>query len=123
MTLLLAILLSGFTCAQTDSQGLKQILGSARVIGFIGGESHDRYLIHVQQGQKLIVELDWKRQNNTADFTLSTSGNFENATPVEFGIFSKQRTRWVGIIPKSNDYFLFVTAYPSAQYTLWVKVE
>ncbi len=123
LPLLLVVLLAGFTRAQTDSHSMKQILGSARVIGFIGGESHDRYLIHLQKGQKLIVQLVWKLENNTADFTLSKSGNFENATPVQFGVFSTQPTRWVGVIPQSANYFLYVTAYPTAEYTLWVKVE
>jgi hypothetical protein len=121
---LLLALLWGFTSAQTDSTPKKRLYSPAKVSGFIGGESHDSYVIHVRQGQSLMVQLAWKPEGkNQASFMLSRTANFFAAEPVRFGCFSSSDTHWTGKVPHTGEYFIFVVAHPTAQYTLQVKIK
>jgi hypothetical protein len=121
---LLVALLLGLGLAQVDNTPKKRLYSPAKVLGFIGGESHDSHVIHVRQGQTLMVQLAWKPQGkNVASFMLSRSTNFFNAEPVKFGQFSRGNTIWTGKVPKTGDYFIFVVAHPTAQYTLQVKIK
>ncbi len=116
---LVVLLLCGLTRAQTNMSA-KRILGSA----IIGGESHDAYVIKALKGQILTLQLTWKLENkNSASFSISRSASFFSAEPVKFGRFSSKQTRWVGKIPASGDYFMFVVAHSTAEYRLWVKLQ
>jgi hypothetical protein len=120
---LVLLLLGGLTRAQTESPA-KRILGSAILRGVVGGESHDAFVIKALKGQTLTLQLSWKLEaKNTASFVLSRSASFFSAEPVQFGRFSSDQKRWVGKIPVSSDYFVFIVAHPTAQYTLWVKQQ
>ena len=75
--------------------------------GFIGGESHDSYLIRARKGQTLIVRLSWRREGeNLASFSVKESPDYYTAEPVKFGTESDDGKRWVGRIPKSGNYYI-----------------
>ena len=88
------------------------------VNGFIGGESHDSYVIHARKGQVLTVSLSWQREDdNRASFTVSESPDFSGA-PAKFGTGSDEDTKWAGTVPRTGNYYVYVVAHPSARYTL-----
>ena len=74
------------TQAQTETTPKKRLNSPATVKGFVGGESHESYVIRVQKGQTLMVQISWVRKDdNKAEFTISRSANFFSAEPVKFG--------------------------------------
>jgi hypothetical protein len=88
------------------------------VNGFIGGESHDSYVIRARKGQILTVSLSWQREDdNRASFTVSESPDF-SGPPAKFGNGSDEDTKWVGTVPRTGNYNVYVVAHPSARYTL-----
>jgi hypothetical protein len=116
--------LFGLSLAQVNNTPKKRLLSPAKVSGFVGGESHDSYAIHVRQGQTLVVQLAWAPEgNNRAWLTVSRLVHFLNAEPVNFGRFSSDHTVWTGKVPKTGDHYLYVVAHPTANYTLRVKVQ
>ncbi len=119
---IVALLLAGLTRAQPQTPA-KRILGSAVVEGFVGGESHDAYVLKAIKGQTLTLQLTWKPKDNLGSLSISRSTSFFSADPVSFGRFSNQQQRWVGQIPQTADYYLFVVAHPTADYKLWVKLQ
>jgi hypothetical protein len=99
----------------------KRLRNPASVRGFIGGESHQEYVIHVRRGRVLTVRLSWRREaDNRAEFSVKESRNSE---PSKFGMESDDGKRWTGKIPKSGDYYIDVYAHPTAHYTLRVAVR
>jgi hypothetical protein len=110
--------------AQEDTTPKKRLQSPVTVNGFIGGESHDSYVIHVRKNQVLTVQISWKPEgNNTASFTVSESPNFYSSQPVKFGKTTNGGKRWAGKIPKTSDYYIAVIAYPTAHYTLKVSLQ
>lgn len=94
------------------------------VRGFIGGESHDGYVVRAREGQTLTVRLSWRHEgDNQASFTVSESPDFYSGEPVKFGTEYNNGRRWVGRIPRSGDYYIAVVAHPSAHYTIKVSVR
>jgi hypothetical protein len=88
------------------------------VNGFIGGESHDSYVIRGRKGQILTVSLSWQREDdNRASFTVSESPDFSGA-PAKFRNGSDEDTKWVGTVPRTGNYYVYVVAHPSARYRL-----
>ena len=109
------------TGAQIQPLVSKRLHSPASVRGFIGGESHDEYVIHVRRGRVLTIRLSWRREaDNRAEFSVRGSSNTE---PVKFGMESDDGKRWTGRIPKSGDYYIDVYAHPTAHYTLRVAVK
>ena len=101
----------------------KRLHSPATVHGLIGGESHDSYVIHASKGQTMTVQISWQREeDNRAEFTVNRSANF-NDTPVKFGKESDKGRIWSGKIPGTGDYYIYVVAHPTAQYTLKVTVK
>jgi hypothetical protein len=71
----------------------------------------------------MAVQISWKREeDNHASFTVSASPNFFAGEPLKFGKESDGGKRWTGKSPKTSDYFIYVVAHPTAEYTLRVKV-
>jgi hypothetical protein len=94
------------------------------VRGFIGGESHDNYVIRARKGQTLTVRLSWRREgDNRAYFKVSESPDYYTGEPVKFGLESEDGRQWVGRVPRSADYYVDVVAHPAARYTLRVRVK
>ena len=109
------------TGAQIQPLVSKRLHSPASVRGFIGGDSHDEYVIHVRSGRVLTIRLSWRREaDNRAEFSVRGSPNTE---PVKFGMESDDGKRWTGKIPKSGDYYIDVYAHPTAHYTLRVAVK
>jgi len=91
---------------------------TAVVKGFIGGEAHDSYALHLRAGRKLRVTI--VSAGNHAQFGVSTS---EFGEGVSFGKATNGGNTWTGTIPETGFYFISVTAHPTARYTLRVTRE
>lgn len=91
---------------------------SVTVRGFVGGEAHDSYIVHIESGRELSLNL--RARGGNAEFTVSRD---EFGEPVEFGVESGNGRRWTGKVPESADYFISVVAHPSANYALTVRVR
>ena len=122
-TVTILLLLMHVAWGQQDTTPKKRLRSPATVKGFIGGESHDSYVIHVRKGQVVTVQISWKRDgDNHASFTVSESPDFFTGERIKFGKESDGGKRWTGKSPKTRDYYIDVVAHPTAQYTLRVKV-
>ena len=96
----------------------------AFVKGFVGGESHDSYVIRARKGQTMSVGISWRRVGaNRAEFTVSESPNAFTGEAVKFGRDVTDGRLWIGRIPKNGDYYIYVVAHPTAHYTLKVSVK
>jgi hypothetical protein len=110
--------------AQQDTAPKKRLRNPATVRGFIGGESHDSYVIRGRKGRTMTVRISWRREgDNRAEFTVSESPDFFGAEPVTFGKESDDGKRWAGKLPRTRDYYIYVVAHPTAQYTLRVTIR
>ena len=119
------LLASAFVSGQDYVQRLRH---PARVRGFIGGETHDSYVIRARKGQLMTVQISWRRERgeagpNHAQFFVADSGEFSGDSAVKFGAASNHEKRWRGRIPKTQDYYIYVNAYPTAHYTLTVRLQ
>jgi len=128
---LLLASLATLLLAANDALGqgeIKRLQSPAAVKGFIGGESHDSYVIRARRGQIMTVQISWRRGHdelgdNNAEFFVSESPGFDGGEPVTFGKESYEGKRWSGRIPKTGDYYIYVNAHPTAHYTLRVRVR
>jgi hypothetical protein len=94
----------------------------SRVRGYVGGESHDTYRIAVTKGERLKIQLAWRRtKGNRAEATLSASPDFGAGESLPSGRWTRDGRRWVGTIDKSGVIYLFVVAHPSAHYTVTIR--
>lgn len=110
--------------AQEDSTPKKRLGSKAVARGFVGGEAHDSYVVYARRGRTVTVRISWRPEgDNRAEFTVSDSSNFFGAQQVQFGKASADGKRWVGRIPKTGNYYIYVVAHPSARYTLDVRVR
>ena len=102
-----------------DTTPKKRLRSQALVKGFIGGESHDSYVIRARKGQTMSVQISWRLVNkNHAEFSVSGSPDGFSGELVDFGRQSKKGVRWSGKIPRTGDYYVYVYAHPTAHYTL-----
>ncbi|MEZ5344666.1 MAG: hypothetical protein R2681_03825 [Pyrinomonadaceae bacterium] len=122
-----AIVLSvctGYSIAQETDRSPFRLTSGVAENGFIGGEAHDAYVIKAIKGQKMTVEISWKEdEGNRAEFSVSTSASFFDGESVGFGEATEEGTRWTGKIPETADYFIYVVAHPSADYTIKVRLN
>jgi ketosteroid isomerase-like protein len=117
LTAVLAAIAAGALGAESH-----QRLRGRVVKGSVGGEAHDGYVIRVQKGQRLSVDLSWVAvDDNTASFSVSESPDFFSAEQVSFGAFSGDSKHWSGTAPASKDYYVYVVAHPAADYALDVR--
>ncbi len=122
--LLTLLFTANATQAQEDKTPAKRLRSPATVRGFIGGEAHDSYVIHVRKGQTLAVQISWRHtEGNTASFSVSNSGDFFDSEPARFGKESDKGRRWRGKIPRTGNYYIYVVAHPDARYTLRVTTK
>ncbi|MEK6409982.1 MAG: hypothetical protein AABN34_23920 [Acidobacteriota bacterium] len=118
------LLITSVASAQEDTTPKKRLRSPALVRGFVGGESHDSYVIRLRRGGVVSVQISWRPEaDNSASFTVSESPNFFSGEQVDFGKEYDGGKRWVGKIPKTRDYYIYVVAHPSAHYTLKVRVK
>ena len=72
------------TGAQIQPLVSKRLHSPASVRGFIGGESHDEYVIQVRRGRVLTVRLSWRREaDNRAEFSVRESPAQQTTQPDE----------------------------------------
>ena len=118
------LLITNSASAQEDETPKKHLRSPAVASGVVGGESHDSYVIRADQGRIMTVQISWLSENdNRAEFTVSESPNFFTAEQVGFGKEDDDGKRWIGKVPKTQDYFIYVVAHPTARYTLNVTVK
>ncbi len=123
-TLSILLFITNTARAQNDTTPKKRLASPATAKGFIGGEAHDSYVIRARKGQKMSVQITWKREdNNRAEFTVSRSANFFNADSVKFGKESNKGKNWRGTVPTTANYYIYVVAHPTAKYTLKVTLK
>lgn len=104
-----------------DTTPKKRLRSQSTAKGFIGGESHDSYVIRGRKGETLSVRIYWGvAGENRCEFTVSESPNAYTGEPVAFGTRSDNDKHWTGKIPKTRDYYINVVAHPTAHYTLSV---
>jgi hypothetical protein len=123
--MLTAVLLSAdVSSAQPRPTPPKRLRSPAVVRGFIGGESHDAYVIRAAKGKTMTVEISWRDEGgNRADFEVSDMPGFFGVELVKFGKESDDGKRWTGKIPKTGNYYIYVTAHPDARYILKVRLK
>jgi hypothetical protein len=120
----LSLLVPTLTKAQDDSTPKKRLRSPATVRGFIGGESHDSYVIRARRGKTMTVRISWRpEEDNSAGFSVSRSSSFFSAEPLAGGTESADGKRWTGKIPATGNYYIYVTAHPTAHYTLRMVVR
>jgi hypothetical protein len=108
---------------KVETDRAKSLKSMVPMNGFIGGESHDSYVVRARKGQTLTLSLSWKREDeNRASFTVSESPDFSSA-PAKFGKGSHEDTKWTGKVPRTGNYYVYVVAYPSARYTLKASLK
>lgn len=122
--LLLVVLASSLSAGQN----VRSLRSPAVVHGFIGGESHDTYVVHTRKRQTLTVVISWKPEHdpntgdNHAQFWIQDSSNY-GGEAVKFGRESDNGKRWSGEIPSTGNYYIFVVAHPTAHYNLKVQIK
>jgi hypothetical protein len=128
MILVFAVLSAMFfavdqAAAQREERPTRLRSGVA-VKGFIGGESHNSYVIRARRGQTMTVVIT-RRVKSGGNFNLTVSRGGFDAEPVKFGQETSGRTqlRWTGRIPASGNYYFYTTAFPDARYTLKVTLR
>ena len=110
--------------AQVENSTPRRLRSLAPVRGFIGGESHDGYVVRARKGQVLTVRLSWRREgDNRASFTVSESPDYYAGELAKFGSEYTDGQRWAGRVPRTGDYYVYVVAHPSAHYTLKVSIR
>lgn len=108
---------------------VQRLRNPATIKGFIGGESHDSYVIRARKGQTMTVQISWRRErdrelgDNHAEFFVGELPDFDGDGHVKFGRESHNGKRWTGRIPKTGDYYIYVMAHPTAHYTLKVTLK
>ena len=118
------LLIANVTFAQKDTTPKKRLRSPAVAKGTIGGESHDSYVIRARKGQTMTVRISWHVEGeNGAAFTVSESADFFGGEQLGFGEESDEGKRWTGKIPQTRDYFIYVTAHPTADYVLRVNLK
>ena len=111
-------------CAQDDPEPKVRLSNPATVRGTMGGESHASYVIRARRGQRMTVSISWRKDgDNQAGFSISRSPNFFSAEPLGFGEESNEGKDWTGRIPKTGNYYIYVTAHPIADYVLRVRLK
>nr|MBA2737229.1 hypothetical protein [Pyrinomonadaceae bacterium] len=58
-----------------------------------------------------------------AQFVVSKSADFFSGAVVEGGKETYNGKNWVGKVPATGDYYVYVTAHPTSKYSLRVTVK
>lgn len=124
VALAISIVVASFAPAQEDTTPQKRLRPPAKSTGFVGGESHDSYVIRAEKGQTMSVQISWQHAaGNQAQLTVSESSSFFGAVPAAFGRESGQGKHWIGTVPRTGDYYAYVVAHPAVRYTLRVTLK
>lgn len=80
----------------------------------VGGSYIDSYVVHLQKGQKLRIQVENKTEHAKVSFDTVLAG-----TETRFG-HDESETSWSGVAPQTGDYEIRLIAYPVAEYRLQV---
>ena len=108
---------------QTNSVKKKLLQNPATVKGFVGGEANDSYVIRARKNQTLKVQISWTGGDKKAQFVISKSDDFFAGDVLEGGSETYDGKTQTRKIPATGDYYIYVTAHPTAKYTLKVTVK
>lgn len=115
---------AGIASAQTDSTPKKRLKNAVTVKGSVGGEAHDSYVIRARKNQTLKVQISWTGGGDKkAQFIISKSDDFFAGDVLEGGSETYDGRTQTRKIPATGDYYIYVTAHPTAKYTLKVTVK
>jgi hypothetical protein len=130
LTLATLLIVANVSKAEEYTQRLRS---PATVHGTVGGESHDSYVIWARKGQIMTVQISWPLEHdpdqkqdhgyNHAEFWIGQLPDFDGAGRVKFGKALNNGKGWIGAIPNTGRYYIYVGAYPAADYTLRVTVK
>jgi hypothetical protein len=101
--------------AQDDPQTSKRvhpITVPTEVSNTVGGNYVDSYVVHLQKGQSLHVQVENKTQYAKVSFDTVLAG-----TETRFGRDESDNS-WSGVAPQTGDYEIRLIAYPVAEYKL-----
>ena len=119
-----SVVTTNVALAKVEPSPPRRLRSRVPVRGFIGGESHDGYVLRARKGQVMTVRLDWRHEgDNRASLAVSESADFYTSEPVKFGSEYDEGRRWVGRVQRTGDYYVYVVAHPSALYTLRVSLR
>lgn len=121
----LAVMLFAVHSASAQPEDRPTRLRSGMAVkGFIGGESHNSYVIRARRGQTMTVVIT-RRVKKGGNFNLTVSRGGFDSEGVRFGRETSSRTqvRWTGRIPRTGNYYFYTTAYPDARYTIRVTLR
>jgi hypothetical protein len=121
-----AILLfaAGMAPAQMpDSVPKKRLKSPAAVRGFVGGEAHHSYVVRARKGQTLTVRISWIGRDRKAQFMISRSADFFAGDLLQGGRETYDGRSQSNKIRATSDYYIYVTAHPTANYLLKVTVK
>jgi len=100
---------------------LKNGVGRLVVKGEVSGEQHDTYAIELESGRTIRITVSSKK--GKVNFSVCDSDEYSTAEPVTFGKRSADSESWEGVIPVAKIYYIYVTAYPEAKYTLLLQAK
>jgi hypothetical protein len=98
----------------TQSKRIHLIALPAKVNNSVGGNYIDSYVVHLQKGQKLHVQVENKTQHAKVSFDTVLAG-----TETRFGRDESENS-WSGVAPETGDYEIRLIAFPAADYRLLV---
>ena len=121
-------LAANISCAQDAQEYAKRLRCPATVKGFIGGESHDSYVVHARKGEVMAVEISWRHEhdtemgNNHVEFSVSGMAVFSGDRAIEVAKESDHGKRWSARVPRTGNYYIAVMGHPTAHYVLKVTI-
>jgi hypothetical protein len=130
VTLVAVLLPADAARAQDQQEYMKRLQSPAIIKGLIGGESHDSYVIRARKGQTMTVRISWRLEpfndqeyDSIAQFTVSGWPIFSSDGGVKGAKESKDGKRWIAKMPRTGNYYIYVTGYPTVNYILRVTVQ
>jgi hypothetical protein len=129
---LVAVLLAADVARAEDPprEYMKRLRSPAVVKSLIGGEDHESYVIHARKGQTMTVQISWtlarfdnEKYDTNAQFTVSGWPIFSDDGRVKGAKESNDGKRWTAKIPRTGNYYIYVTGYPTVNYVLRVTVQ
>ena len=81
-------------------------------------------MIRVRKNQTLKIQISWQAaDDNKAQFVISKSNDFFAGDVLEGGTETYDGKSRTVKVPATGDYYIYVTAHPTAHYTLKVSIK
>ena len=112
------LLVSHPLVAQDEPEPLKRVrlitTLPIEVSNRVGGHYIDSYVVHLEKGERLHLQVENKTEYSKVYFDTVLAG-----TETRFGSDLSENS-WSGVAPKTDDYEIRVAAFPAAKYSLLV---